>query len=371
MAEYMAYVGLDIHKDTIASAVAWPGRADPEYRGIILNRCRSVQKLIHGLQGPHGEALSFAYEAGPCGYGVYREITGTGHDCQVVAPGLIPRRPADRVKTDRRDALTLARLHRAGELTPVWVPGPGPGGGARSDPCTRGHEGARTQGPTASGGLPAASWPGLWRQEPVDAGTFSLAGAAEIRSSTPADGLSGVRGRSGRGREADRRARGPDARDTPCLVATPHGRGFDESTGRVDDHGDDHPSRARRSDALRFTPPVGGLPRSGPRGTLLGFSAAPPPRHSPLSSPGAGSCVAARAPGTLSSPTPRAADVHAPHNVVGARGSEVSLGRFLQDQLVQCQVRHCSLQAPVLALELLQAPCPWLTFIPPYSRLHP
>ena len=65
-----------------------------------------------------------------------------------------------------------------------------------------------------------------------------------------------------------------------------------------------------------------------------------------------------------------AADVHAPHNVVGARGSEVSLGRFLQHQLVQCQVRHCSLQAPVLALTLLQAPCPWLTFIPPYSRLH-
>ena len=90
----------------------------------------------------------------------------------------------------------------------------------------------------------------------------------------------------------------------------------------------------------------------------------------PDSLPIPGSCVAARAPGTLSSPTPRAADVHAPHNVVGARGSEVSLGRFLQDQLVQCQVRHCSLQAPVLALELLQAPCPWLTFIPPYSRLH-
>ena len=80
----------------------------------------SVHKLIHGLQGLNGEALSFAYEAGPCGYGVYREITGTGHDCQVVAPGLIPRKPADRVKTDRRDALTLARLHRAGELTPVW-----------------------------------------------------------------------------------------------------------------------------------------------------------------------------------------------------------------------------------------------------------
>ena len=86
MAEYMAYVWLDVHKDTIAAAVAWPGRAEPEYRGITLNRRRSVTKLIHGLQGVHGEALSFAYEAGPCGYGVYREITGTGHDCQVVAP---------------------------------------------------------------------------------------------------------------------------------------------------------------------------------------------------------------------------------------------------------------------------------------------
>ena len=125
MAEYRAYVGLDVHKSTIAAAVAWPGREDPEYRGIVPNRSRSLQKLIHELQGPHGEALSFAYEAGPCGYGVYREITGTGHDCQVVAPGLIPRKPTNRIKTDRRDAMTLARLHRAGELTPVWVPGPG------------------------------------------------------------------------------------------------------------------------------------------------------------------------------------------------------------------------------------------------------
>lgn len=124
MTEYRAYVGLDIHKDTIAAAVAWPGRGEPEYRGTIRNTRPSVHKLIHGLQGPDGEALSFAYEAGPCGYGVYREITGTGHDCEVVAPGLIPRKPADRIKTDRRDALTLARLHRAGELTPVWVPGP-------------------------------------------------------------------------------------------------------------------------------------------------------------------------------------------------------------------------------------------------------
>ena len=62
---------------------------------------------------------------GPCGYGVYRHLTGLGHGCDVVAPSLIPRRPGDRVKTDRRDAAGLAKLHRAGELTSVWVPDEG------------------------------------------------------------------------------------------------------------------------------------------------------------------------------------------------------------------------------------------------------
>ena len=90
MSDYRAYVGLDVHKDTIAVAVAWPGREVPEYRGIIPNRRNSLQKLIRSLQGPHGEAVSFAYEAGPCGYGVYREIAETGHDCEVVAPSLFP-----------------------------------------------------------------------------------------------------------------------------------------------------------------------------------------------------------------------------------------------------------------------------------------
>ena len=69
-----------------------------------------------------GKPLAFCYEAGPCGYGVYRQLTGLGHRCDVVAPSLIPRKPGDLVKTDRRDATLLARLHRAGELTPVWVP---------------------------------------------------------------------------------------------------------------------------------------------------------------------------------------------------------------------------------------------------------
>ena len=120
MSEYSAYIGLDVHKDTIA--VALPGRGEPVYRGELAHRRGSLRRLI-GRLSPHGEVLSFCYEAGPCGYGVYREITEAGHDCAVVAPSLIPRKPGDRVKTDRRDALMLARLHRSGDLTPVWVPG--------------------------------------------------------------------------------------------------------------------------------------------------------------------------------------------------------------------------------------------------------
>ena len=69
-----------------------------------------------------GRRLSFCYEAGPCGYGLQRQLSGLGHACVVVAPSLIPMKAGDRVKTDRRDALMLAKLHRAGELTAVWVP---------------------------------------------------------------------------------------------------------------------------------------------------------------------------------------------------------------------------------------------------------
>lgn len=122
MTEFSAYIGLDVHKDTIAVAVAVAGREEAVYRGEIGHRRSSLRRLI-GKLSPHGEVLSFCYEAGPCGYGVYREIIETGHHCVVVAPSLIPRKPGDRVKTDRRDALSLARLHRAGELSAVWVPG--------------------------------------------------------------------------------------------------------------------------------------------------------------------------------------------------------------------------------------------------------
>lgn len=122
MTECSAYVGLDVHKDTIAVAVALPGRSAPEYRGEIKNQRRSIERLIRRLS-PNGEVVDFCYEAGPCGYGLYREIIETGQRCEVVAPGLVPRKPGDRVKTDRRDALSLARQYRSGDLTAVWVPG--------------------------------------------------------------------------------------------------------------------------------------------------------------------------------------------------------------------------------------------------------
>lgn len=122
MHEFNVYVGLDVHKATIAVAVARPGRCEPEYCGNIANNDAALRKLLKQLSR-NGESLSFCYEAGPCGYGLYRDLTAQGHGCTVVAPSLIPRKAGERLKTDRRDALALARLHRAGELTAVWVPG--------------------------------------------------------------------------------------------------------------------------------------------------------------------------------------------------------------------------------------------------------
>ena len=114
------YVGLDVHKATIAVAVADEGRGEVRSYGTIKNTPEAVAKLVKKL-GP-AERLECCYEAGPCGYGLQRQLTGLGAGCSVVAPSLIPTRPGDRVKTDRRDAAKLARLLRSGELTAVWVP---------------------------------------------------------------------------------------------------------------------------------------------------------------------------------------------------------------------------------------------------------
>jgi transposase len=91
--------------------------------GKIANTPAAVKALAAKLSRV-GSALRFCYEAGPCGYGTQRQLSEAGHECVVVAPSLIPRKPGDRVKTDRRDAINLAKSHRAGELSPVWVPDP-------------------------------------------------------------------------------------------------------------------------------------------------------------------------------------------------------------------------------------------------------
>ena len=120
---HTAYVGLDVHKETIVVAVAEPGRQAPAYEGEIPNTPKRVERKLQQLSERYGGGLlQFVYEAGPCGYGLYRQLLASGHDVQVVAPSRMPKAPGERIKTDRRDAIKLARLARSGDLTPVWVP---------------------------------------------------------------------------------------------------------------------------------------------------------------------------------------------------------------------------------------------------------
>src|SRR4029453_11563005 len=125
MADRITYVGLDVHKESIVVAVAEGGlRGEVREYGRIANMPAGLDRLLRKLAGT-GMTLRFCYEAGPCGYGIQRRLSARGHECVVVAPSLIPKRAGDRVKTDRRGAADLARLHRAGELTAVWVPDAG------------------------------------------------------------------------------------------------------------------------------------------------------------------------------------------------------------------------------------------------------
>jgi transposase len=118
----MLYVGLDVHKESIAVAyVAREHGAEVTSLGTIGTRQCDIDHLIRKLQSK-AKHLVFVYEAGPCGYWLYRYLTKKGHVCWVVAPSLIPKKAGDRVKTDRRDAVQLARLMRSGDLTPVYVP---------------------------------------------------------------------------------------------------------------------------------------------------------------------------------------------------------------------------------------------------------
>ncbi len=121
MNEYTMYVGLDVHKESIDVALAPGGLGEVRSYGKVAGDLGAFDKVVHKLRSRY-QKLNFVYEAGPCGYALYRHLSKKGIRCAVVAPSMIPKKTGDRIKTDRRDAINLARLHRAGDLTAVYVP---------------------------------------------------------------------------------------------------------------------------------------------------------------------------------------------------------------------------------------------------------
>src|SRR5690625_1995480 len=120
MKDTIKYVGLDVHKEKISVAIAEEGREKPRYWGVIPHKYENVRKLVKKLGDP--TLLRICYEAGPTGYKLHRFFLSLGIECDVIAPSLIPQKPVERIKTDKRDAVRLAQLFRAGELTSIYVP---------------------------------------------------------------------------------------------------------------------------------------------------------------------------------------------------------------------------------------------------------
>jgi transposase len=115
-----SFVGLDVHYDSIAMAVAPTGREEPHFVGTVAPQWATLCKALSRLG--QRERLQIVYEAGPCGYSLARQLRAHGYACEVIAPAKIARRPGDRIKTDRRDALLLARAARSGELVSITIP---------------------------------------------------------------------------------------------------------------------------------------------------------------------------------------------------------------------------------------------------------
>ena len=115
------FVGMEVHKESIDLALADEGGGDVRHYGQIGGDMNALWRAVRKLQSA-GRELVFVYEAGPCGFVIYRNLTARGHSCWVVSPSNTPRRVRDSIKTDRRDSMKLAGLARAGELTPIYVP---------------------------------------------------------------------------------------------------------------------------------------------------------------------------------------------------------------------------------------------------------
>lgn len=120
MEHFNTVIGLDVHKDTVVGAVLKSGAETAEEPFVVENTPKNIQRMADRFMDR--KPITFVYEAGPCGYELHRQLTSVGFKCVVIAPGKTPVRPGDRVKTDRRDAIKLAKLYRAGELTEIRVP---------------------------------------------------------------------------------------------------------------------------------------------------------------------------------------------------------------------------------------------------------
>src|SRR6266403_3269880 len=266
MVDRITYVGLDVHKEGIVVAVAEGGiRGEVRGYGRIANTAGALDRLMRKLGG-EGVGLRFCYEAGPCGYGIQRHLSAHGHECVVVAPSLIPKRAGDRVKTDRRDAASLARLHRAGELTAVWVPDVG-------------HEAMRDlvrarldavhslrRAPAALRVL-AASWMPLWPAG-LDQAASPVAGRAQVRAGGPSHRAGrlrcGGRGRRGAAQPAD----GADRGNAAGLDIGSRGGGIADNAGHGAGQCGELDRRTGRSLAFCQSTPADGLSRAGAVRTL-------------------------------------------------------------------------------------------------------
>jgi transposase len=268
MKNKVRFLGLDVHAETIAVAIAEP---DGEVRslGTIANRAESIRKLIKKL-GPV-EQLKACYEAGPTGYVLYWQLAELGVACEVIAPTLVPMKAGDRVKTDRRDAERLARSYRSGDLTAVWVPDEGSGVVARSGAGARGGQARSVAGAAPSeqvsaalGQRPAAGMK-AWTA-PYMAWVRQVHFAQVAREATMLDYLHEVDHMGERVKRLEQAITEAVKLASPASAGS--GQGLAGFTRHCGDFGGDDCGGVRQHHSLRHGKAVDGLQRRGSYGRL-------------------------------------------------------------------------------------------------------